>query len=293
MFGFAARRQCGFSRMAASPSIVKTGLLHGVVPALMGILAAWLIPWPAAPATALTAGTAPGSLPSTPTPALSAPALPASASPAAAAGTTSPGQDLSGTRPADIIEWIALLGDARRVEDLLVEVEKLPPGKGRNNGIWRLMKEWLPMNRAAAMEWMARLEDPAEKTAALTGMVESWGKEDMHAASAFLAALPDGPMKRTAGRRLAHGLALRDPASSLSWSLASRNPDESLGEEIQNAVTFLASRDYESADRLISGSELSAIEKQQMKEKARISWNAHQVRAGKWELILPEQEDSP
>lgn len=271
--------------MADCPSIVKTALLHGVLPAAMGVLAAWLIPWPAAPAKGLL----------DPAPVIphSAPALPASAGPPAAAGTTPPRQDFTGKRPDDILEWIALLGDNRRVEDLLVEVEKLPPGKGRNNGIWRLMKEWLPMDRVAAMKWMARLEEPAEKTAALTGMLESWGKEDMHAASAFLAALPDGPMKRTAGRRLAHGLALRDPASSLSWSIASRNPGESVDEEIVNAVTFLASGDYESADRLISVSVLSPGEKKQMKEKARTAWNEHQVRAGKWELILPKQEDTP
>lgn len=196
-------------------------------------------------------------------------------------------------KPGKTKEWLQLLGDNYRVEDLLIEVEKLPPGPDRNFGVWQLMKEWLPLDRTAAMEWMGYLADPSEKDAAVRGLLESWSKEDTHAASAYVAALPEGPLKRSAGKVLSHSLSVRDRASALSWSLASRGPGENLIDDVRHKVSGLAGEDYATTTRLVAESALSEAEKQQMKEIARAAWNLQRVRKGKWDEIIPAEGATP
>lgn len=186
-----------------------------------------------------------------------------------------------------------LLADNRRVEDLLLEVEKLPPGKDRNSGIWRLMKEWLPLDRSAAMGWMEQLGDAKEKDGAIRGMLESWCKEDSHAASAYAATLPDGPLKRSAGKVLSNSLILRDPASALSWSLASHEADDNVDDDIRYKVTALAQGDYQTAVQLVTDSSLPPVEKQRMRETARTAWNLQKVQNGEWDQVIPGKGGPP
>lgn len=191
------------------------------------------------------------------------------------------------------MDRLTLLADNRRVEDLLLEVEKLPPGKDRISGIWRLMKEWLPLDRSAAMGWMEQLADSQEKDNAVRGMLESWCKEDSHAASAYVAALPEGPSKRSAGKALSHTLMSRDPAAGLSWSLASREADDKVEDDIGYKVTALAYGDYPNAVQLVNDSSLSPEEKQQMQETARKAWNRQKVQNGEWDQVIPGKGGPP
>lgn len=190
-------------------------------------------------------------------------------------------------------ERLTLLAKNRRVEDLLVEIEKLPPGKDREQGVQLLMKEWFPLDRAAALAWMENLSDREDKAHAAAGMVPSWCKEDSHAASIWVAALPEGAAKRMAGNALADSMGLRDPEASLSWTLASRVADEPLEHRITPAVTYLAHKDYESAFKQITESNLSDQEKAGMEKKARAAWNLQRVREGKWQEILPMEGTTP
>ena len=155
------------------------------------------------------------------------------------------------------------------------------------------MKEWFPLDRAAALAWMENLSDPADKAHAAVGMVPSWCKEDSHAASSWVAALPEGAAKRMAGKALAESLGLRDPAASLSWTFAARAADEPLEHRITTAVTYLAHQDYESAFKQITESNLSDPEKGAMEKKARAAWNLQRVREGKWQEILPVEATPP
>ncbi len=266
--------------MPTSSSKAKSVILHGFLPAAAGLWCAHLLP-ERSPA---------------PSPAGERVTLIHQANPSKqiqfASHTEAPVQQ-SGGKSGKTKEWLQLLGDNYRVEDLRIEVEKLPPGPDRNFGIWRLMEEWLPLDRSAAMEWMSHLADPSEKDAAVRGLLESWSKEDTHAASAYVAALPEGPLKRSAGNVLSHSLSLRDPASALSWSLASRGPGENLMDDVRHKVSGLAGEEYETTARLVAESALSEAEKQQLIEIARDAWNLQRVIKGKWDEIIPAEGVTP
>lgn len=270
--------------MPTSSSRVKSVFLHGFLPAVAGLWCAHLLP-----------GLSPASTPEgerTTLPHQANHLNPQSKLVQLASRTEAP-VEKSEKKPGKTKEWLELLGDNYRVEDLRIEVEKLPPGPDRNFGVWRLMKEWLPLDRSAAMDWMGHLADASEKDAAVRGLLESWSKEDTHAASAYVAALPEGPLKCSAGKVLSDSLSLRDRASALSWSLASRGPGENLKDDVRHKVSGLAGEDYETTARLVAESALSEAEKQQMKEIARAAWNLQRVRKGKWGEIIPAEGATP
>ena len=188
----------------------KQLLLRGAIPCLAGLLAGQLIPWkthppataarpqPAARGSSDATGTAPGVV------AITSESMPPAA------------QDPP--KPESTKERLKKLATNRRVEDLLVEIQKIPPGAERAEGIGLLAKAWFPLDRSGTMKWIGTLTNPEEQKAAYGNMIQYWCSQDIHASSTFVAALPDGELKNSLGVGLSDALSSREPIASLSWA---------------------------------------------------------------------------
>lgn len=214
-----------------------------------------------------------------------------------AANSPAPGSEpvaLSGSAASEAVnsgtlkERLAALAKNRRVEELLLEIQKLPPGDDRRQATGLLIKEWFPMDREAALRWMDTLTEPEEKEAAHREMLISWCKDDSHAASASVAAMPEGPARKSAGKVLSESLVSLDPASSLIWSMASRQPDENLDYDVTDKLRNVARANFDLANNLILKSNLSEMEQASLRQAARTSWNQQKMLEGQWDEIKPE-----
>lgn len=195
---------------------------------------------------------------------------------------------LEAVNPGTFKERLAALAKNRRVEELFLEIQKLPPGEDRRQASGLLMREWFPMDREAALRWMDTLTEPAEKESAHREMLISWCKDDSHAASASVAAMPEGPARKSAGKVLCESLVSLDPASSLIWSMASRLPEENLDYDVTGKVRNVARADIDMAIRLLAESPLTEAEQVPLREAARTSWNQQRMLEGQWDQIKPE-----
>ena len=198
----------------------------------------------------------------------------------------------SAEKPETQREHIELLGRNRRVEDLLVELEELPPGDDRSLALRVLAEQWFLMDRAAALAWCGTLRDATDRGQATCGMTKGWTREDSHAASAWVAALPADEERARAVDGLVNGIMLSDPSSALSWSIAEWKPGDSL-EELKDRATHLAYFDFLEAQRVLESAALAETEKTTLLQAARGAWNEAKVRQGKWAEILPEPPTQP
>lgn len=226
----------------------KAILLTGILPAAAGILCGWCY----------------SPTPETPAPALASPAVASHAvKPPSTQKIIAPENSIplltapdDPKPPESVKDRLNKLAIHRRVEDLLAELEHLPPGTDRNLAIGLLAKHWFTFDHAGTNAWIAGLKNDKEKECAYCGLIAPWAQEDSESASIWVAGLPEGSLKQQTGLSLASALILRDPAASLSWALASRNSSFD-AEHLDWAAAAVGQHDYDQAESILAASDLS------------------------------------
>lgn len=241
--------------MKISPK-TKYLLLWGAIPGIAGLLAGQLLPWENHPA---------------PASAQHSQVVVASSSAFEPADQTLPEEKVPEEfprRPKSTRDFLRQHAAHQRVEELLVEINKLPPGEDRLDGIRELAQAWSPLDHAGVMQWLGTLTDPKEQNIAYRCFIASWCNGDTPEASAWVAALPQGALRDALGLVVSNSLEYWEPAASLIWALASTPADEATGKVLQQRVQGVAQYDYETATQLISQSKLPDSAKRQLLETA-------------------------
>lgn len=187
----------------------------------------------------------------------------------------------------ELKDWLGDLARNRRIEDLLAEIRRMPPGEARGSAMHDLAKQWFGLDQEATLTWIGTLSDGEEKTMACRGLVSGWCPVDSAGVSGWVEALPAGTFKDAMGSCLSYNLshAFADRSAALSWAIASRNDKEG-GSIVRESIESLAGPDIEGASRVIEASALSDQEKGRLREAARATWNQEQAIRGRWDLIL-------
>ena len=263
---------------------IKWFLLWGVFPATAGILCGHFLPW----SSPLSTPDHPARLSANP---VSSSAQRPTPEGKLADGKASPIQ--STRKQISIGERLEDLHENARVEDLLEEIRNLPPGPDRRKGVKLLAEIWFALDQAAAMAWIESLVEPGEKETALQSMLGVWCRENGHDVSAWVAALPEGPLRTSAGKSLSHTLASIDPSAALTWGLASLTPEKNAADQLPLPLRMLARQEYKEAIGQITKSTVPEAEKQQLKEMARRTWNETQMFNGAWDSMVPQETEPP
>jgi hypothetical protein len=194
--------------------------------------------------------------------------------------------------PESVKDRINTLARTTRVEDLLAELDHLPPGDDRNLAIGLLAEHWFTLDHAATTAWITSLKNDGEKERAYCGLMPAWAQEDSEAASTWLADLPEGSLKQQAGASLATALTHRDPAAALSWGIACRNGglDQAALESIAGSLGYY---DSEEAERIVAISDLLEDQKRALRNAARQNWNRMRAVRGEWDKIRPLETTLP
>jgi hypothetical protein len=219
---------------------------------------------------------------------LSAHSSPGALSPSVRAATAQP----VAKAPESVSDRIARLGRFDRVEDLLAELNTLAPGPDRNQALRALGSSWFRLDHAATRDWIASLPTDAEREIAYSGLVESWTYEDSAEASAWIAALPDGPLRWRAGAALAGNLRQTDVGTSLRWAIASRQ-DKGAASALDSMAFAFGQLDYEEAQQVVTASDLSADEKNQLLLATKKGWNQWKRYCGEWNDLIKIEPTPP
>lgn len=109
------------------------------------------------------------------------------------------------------------ISDPAEIRELLENAGKFPPHSAADLAIHALLKRWLELDPAAALEY-ARVRE--EKV--LPGLIGTWSITDPDGARAFILTLPAGEAKTNAWKQLAEVTAGTDPAKA--WNLLAHTP---------------------------------------------------------------------
>lgn len=118
-----------------------------------------------------------------------------------------------------------------------------------------LLSRWVDQDSAAAAEWVAALPEGELRKSSVTSLVSNWVNDDLVATGEWIKRLPKGESRDGAAERYANEVFRTDPEAALAWAGSIGNEANRLSQMESLARRYL--RDSpEKAKRWIAGSSL-------------------------------------
>jgi hypothetical protein len=145
---------------------------------------------------------------------------------------------LIGTLDSEVLRQQAMQAVARGwgeqvPEDAAAWIDTLPEGQERNSVIDALANQWTWRDPAGAAAWLENLScDSDVYRSVQQDVVNSWVRQDLPAAAAYMAEMSAGPGRDDAIRTLVNNVSHYEPAYAAEWSL--RVQDEGQRRQLLN-----------------------------------------------------------